>query len=223
MIYDVRITGLSPLLMHWDNIAWSETLTKWQKDPANKKTSTKGDDRSPAWGWLGYMYADQGLAVIPSDNLMTAIREGGAKIPHRKGKGSETYKKYTQSCLLVNEVAWPVIVNGNTINTKEIFDALRDEMDFDIHAKYVAERGFNLFCKRAQIGAAKHVRVRPRFDQWEASGSITVMDDEQIPGDLLQQILEQAGAFCGLCDWRPSSPKSPGPFGRFSVTVKRNK
>jgi hypothetical protein len=76
-----------------------------------------------------------------------------------------------------------------------------------------------LFVKRARIGNAKHVRVRPRFDSWSVSGTLTVLDDS-ITTDVLERILTHAGAYAGVGDWRPSSPKSPGPFGRFTSTVK---
>ncbi|MCX7934978.1 MAG: hypothetical protein N3A66_06935, partial [Planctomycetota bacterium] len=56
--YRVRLTGLSPLLMHQDNLAFSEKVKQWQRDPANRELSMPGDDRSPAWTWLGYVYHD---------------------------------------------------------------------------------------------------------------------------------------------------------------------
>ena len=37
--------------------------------------------------------------------------------------------------------------------------------------------GFELFAKGAKIGQSKHIRVRPRFNAWSASGTITVFDD----------------------------------------------
>jgi hypothetical protein len=48
--------------------------------------------------------------------------------------------------------------------------------------------------------------------------------DEDISGlslRVLQTILSQAGAMCGLGDWRPSSPSKSGTFGRFEATVKK--
>ena len=38
--YAVEIEGLSPLLMHNDNLEWSDNLKKWRNDPANKKKGT---------------------------------------------------------------------------------------------------------------------------------------------------------------------------------------
>ena len=79
--------------------------------------------------------------------------------------------------------------------------------------------GFSLFVKRARIGQSKHIRVRPRFDNWAAQGELLVTD-EQITENILRDILEMAGKYKGLGDWRPSS-KTPGFYGTFNAEVKR--
>jgi len=212
--YTVEIKGLSPLLLHHDNLDWAEAMKKWGADPANKKGSVAGDDRSPAWRWFGNLYVEGGKIVMPADNLMTMFREGGAKCP--TGKGQATFKRQTQSGILVDQSAWPIVVNGNEIPAKP-FQALIENPEFEQHQQAAIDHGFELFVKRAKIGQSKHVRVRPRFDDWALSGTITVMDD-MITGDVLQNILNFAGQYAGLGDWRASAPKSPGPFGRFEAT-----
>jgi len=133
------------------------------------------------------------------------------------GQGKKTYKAQSQSGLIVNEILWPITINGNTIPWEDI-SSLIGEQDFHKHMSRAKELGFELFVKPAKIGQAKHIRVRPRFKDWKANGSITVMDDT-ITIDLIQQFLNNAGQFCGLGDWRPSSPRSPGSFGKFVPTV----
>jgi hypothetical protein len=214
--YQVMLTGETSLLLHRDNLEWAETMKRWGKDPANKRESIAGDDRSPAWRWIGNIYADRGLCVIPADNLMTMLREGGAKCP--TGKGQATFKRQTQSGIIVDQVAWPISIGGATISYQPIM-ALVNDPDFEKHLKVVEDLGFTLLVKRAKIGPAKHVRVRPRFTRWECQGTVTVLD-EMISTEVLQNILTFAGTYCGLGDWRPSSPKSPGPWGKFSATVK---
>jgi hypothetical protein len=87
--------------------------------------------------------------------------------------------------------------------------------------KYACQRlGFNLYMKRAPVGASKHVRVRPRFEIWETTGVFKVTE-EAIDDKILKQMCEIAGDQAGLSDWRPSSPKSPGPFGQFSVSLEQ--
>ena len=88
--YKVTLNGLTPLLMHNDNLSFSEKLTQWRKAPENKELSRVADDRSPAWTWIGYLYHDGKNIGINSDNIMTMLREGGSKVINR---GKETYKK----------------------------------------------------------------------------------------------------------------------------------
>lgn len=214
--YAVELIGETPLLMHHDNLSWAEIMKAWETDPANKPTSIKGDDRSPAWRWLGYLYIEGGRVVIPSDNLMTVLREGGKRCP--TGKGQTTFKNQSQSGLVVDQSSWPLLIHGAEISYARL-EALLSELNFPAHEDLVQALGFQLFVKRAKIGQAKHVRVRPRFDQWACQGTITVFDD-MITEAVLGNILTFAGAYAGMGDWRPSSPKSPGPWGKFTAKIR---
>lgn len=214
--YAVRLTGQTPMLLHHDNLSWAETMKAWGKDPANRKNSVAGDDRSPAHRWIGCLYTDNGKLVVPADNLMTVLREGGKRCP--TGKGQQTFKSQSQSGIVVNEASWPILVDDKEIPWSGI-EPLIDEPDFARHEEVVKGLGFFLFVKRARIGAAKHVRVRPRFDRWAVQGTVTVLD-EMITTDVLENILVFAGTYAGLGDWRPSSPKSPGPYGKFTAEIK---
>jgi hypothetical protein len=214
--YSVQLTGQTPLLMHHDNLSWAETMKAWATDPANAKTSIAGDDRSPAHRWIGNLYVEGGVVVMPSDNLMTVLREGGAKCP--TGKRGGTYKRQTQSGIVVDQSAWPLLASGKTVKWSDI-EPLIQVADFAQHEATARALGFELFVKRAKIGQAKHVRVRPRFDKWTCAGTLTVFD-ETITAGVLQNILTFAGAYAGVGDWRPSSPRSPGAFGKFTATVE---
>src|SRR5690606_31225901 len=84
--YQVTITGKTPLLMHWDNIEWADRMAAWKDDPKNQKLSKAGEDRTPAWRWIGSMYHDDDKVSMPSDNLMRCFMEGGAMVPVPGGK-----------------------------------------------------------------------------------------------------------------------------------------
>jgi hypothetical protein len=213
--YNIALVGANPLLLHHDNISWAGLMNEWNTDPANKAKSVAGDDRTPAHRWIGCLYHEGGRLIVPSDNLMTMLREGGARCP--TGKKGATFKRQTQSGLVVDQSGWSLTVDGKEIPYDPIAKLI-DEPDFTKHEKTVAKMGFALFVKRARVNQTKHVRVRPRFDRWEAAGSITVFDDT-ITDRVLEDILKFGGRYAGLGDWRPSSPKSPGPFGTFTVTV----
>lgn len=216
--YQVTITGKTPLLMHHDNIDWADFMDDWKNDPANKKLSKAGDDRTPAWRWLGCVYHDGNNVSIPQGNLMRAIMEGGAMVPVPGGKNGKTFKSQTQSGMMTVEPFWPLLINGKPLSWAEV-EALKDELKFTQHRKAARDMGFDLLVKRAKIGMSKHIRVRPQFAAgWQIRGSLAVWD-EQIDTKSLQSILEYAGQYKGLCDWRPGG-KTPGPYGTFEAVVE---
>jgi len=214
--YHFTLTGETPLLMHSDDVEQADRLIAWRKDPANANLSKPGDDRTPPWTWQTYVYTDDSHVVMPCDNLMVSLRQAGAQF---KIKGNKTYKSVTQTGMMIDQLGMPVLVNGKPI-TKADVQAI--DGAFSEHVEMAQSLGFSLFVKRAKVGQSKHIRVRPRFDQWSVEGDLTVLVEE-LQGTILRQIFENAGFYVGLGDWRPSSPKSPGPFGKFSVKLEKTK
>jgi hypothetical protein len=217
--YQVTITGTQPLLMHNDDIEWADAMARWRDDKDNKKSSKAGDDRSPAYRWIGALYRnDAGQIIVPTENVMRALMEGGAMVPVPGGKSGKTFKSQSQSGIMPNDIGWSLLINGRQIDAAKTIDALLRETNFEKHKEAVQQLGFSLFLKRAKIGSSKHVRVRPRFENWSTSGEL-IVTDEQITTDVLSDILEMAGKYKGLGDWRPSS-KTPGTFGMFTSMVE---
>lgn len=213
--YEVELEGTQPLLMHHDNIEHADELRAWREKPENKKLSRPGDDRSPAFTWLGSLYHDEKNIVMPEDNLRRCFMEGGAQVPVPGGKNGKTFKSQSQSGVLIHD-HWPLYgSNGKTIDMAP-FKALAGEaIDFQKHLNTAKKYGIALFTKRAKIGQNKHIRVRPKFMAWSLRGQLDVIDD-QITTPILKSILEAAGRYKGLGDWRPSSP-TPGRYGTFNV------
>jgi len=212
----VKIKGLTPLLMHADNIEWADAMEEWRSDPSNKAKSKAGDDRTPAWRWIGSLNTDGQIVTIPSEYIMRCMMEGGAQVP--TGRGRTTFKSQSQSGLLCPEFHWPLQLNGDasTVSLNAI-NALKESNHFVEQSEGAKKLGFSLFVKRARVGQAKHIRVRPRFDNWATEGRVAIIDDSITP-KILQQILEIAGRYKGLGDWRPGG-KTPGQFGMFEATV----
>lgn len=217
--YEVTLIGKTPLLMHHDDIDWADKMEAWKNDPKNKVDSKAGDDRTPAWRWLGHAYHDNKKLGIPQANIMRSIMDAGAMVPVPGGKSGKTFKAQTQSGMMSSVSFWPLILpNGNTVDWAEL-NKLKDINDFETHKEMVRQMGFDILVKRARIGQAKHVRVRPQFPVgWVLKGGFSVWDD-QLTMPILEQILNFAGQYKGIGDWRPSS-KTPGPYGMFDAEIR---
>lgn len=69
---------------------------------------------------------------------------------------------------------------------------------------------------RLQTGVAD-LRYRGVFWPWSATVRIQ-FDESNINRDSVVHLLNRAGFSCGICEWRPSAPKSAtGNWGRFHV------
>ena len=213
----VSITGTMPILFHADSIDWADKMDAWKRDSKNKAVSKAGDDRTPAWRWIGclnYDHPKTGVVTIPSEYIMRCIMGGAAQVSTGKGKG--TFKSLSQSGLLCADFHWPLLVSGKPISMADINELLKED-DFAAHKEAAEVLGFTLFVKRAKIGQSKHIRVRPRFDNWAATGEL-IITDPLITKSVLLDILSIAGRLKGLGDWRPGAP-TPGPFGTFTAEI----
>ena len=215
MKFKFTLKSISPLLLHADDVELSDQVKAWRVAPDNKQISVPGDDRSPPWTWMTYCYTNGTHITVPSDNLSACLLKAGAQVIL---KGQKTFKEATQCGLFIVHDHMPVLVDGKPIQVADI-NALRD-FAFAKQAASVKDLGFTLFVKRAKVGAAKHVRVRARFEKWSLNGEVHVLAKEITEGHL-KQIFDIAGFYKGLCDWRPGSPKSPGRFGRFEVSLEK--
>jgi hypothetical protein len=213
--YKFKLTGLSPLLMHWDNLEGDDRLKEWRAIPENTANSVAGDDRTPPWTWKKCVYNDGEHIAVPEDNIRACLLKAGARVS--KGKKNLTFKSDTQSGLMFLQPFLRFECDDKQIKIADV-EAINAET-FVGHCDAVRALGFKLFVKRAKIGASKHVRVRPLFVVWSVIGEIVVIE-ASITTAVLKTILEQAGRYVGLCDWRPSAPKSPGPFGRFEAELE---
>jgi len=209
--FKFTLTGLMPLLMHADSIEGSDELQEWRRDPTNKDVTVAGDDRSPTWTWQTYCYHNGQHIVMPSENIMVALRQAGSQIILKKQK---TFKEITQSGLLVDGESCEFRCAGKQVKWIDIL-SLRDKT-FSQQSAACKKLGFDLFAKRASVNKKKHVRVRPKFPVWSVSGEIMVLKPE-ITGDILKTLFELAGKG-GLGDWRPSG-KTPGPYGQADAVV----
>jgi hypothetical protein len=208
-------------LLHNDDVEWADQMEVWKEKNAKagdkKEKSKAGDDRTPAHRWIGYLYrSNDGVIVMPTDNILSAVKEGAASVLVPGAKNNKTFKSQSQSGLIPDGTGWPILIDGKPIPSKPIADLLLVK-DFQRHKERARELGFALFVKRAKVGQKKHVRVRPRFETWSVIGNLTVVDD-QITEEVLTDFFAVAGQYKGIGDWRPSA-KSPGSYGTFDAEV----
>ena len=64
------------------------------------------------------------------------------------------------------------------------------------------------------IQRARIIRYRPRFDEWELDFTLRLLD-EQLQVKTIKEILDYAGLYVGIGDYRP---QLGGKFGKFMVT-----
>jgi hypothetical protein len=215
--YKFTLTGITPLLLHADSIEWADQMEDWKNNPDNKSKSRAGDDRTPAFRWIGCLHMDGEKLVIPADNIARALMSAGARVPVPGGKGGKTFKQDTMASMFIEDAFCPLYIHGKTVPQSAI-EPLKNVGDYSEHRAAVAKLGFELFAKRAKVGMTKHIRVRPRFDNWACSGTVQVIDEKLERA--LPMVFDIAGSQMGLGDWRPSG-RTPGPFGRFKAEVKR--
>ena len=63
--------------------------------------------------------------------------------------------------------------------------------------------------RTVKVGTAKTIRTRPLFQNWEST-FVCYLDTDKMNPEQLQQIVENAGNYVGLGDYRPR-------FGRFTL------
>lgn len=213
------LTGLTSALFHADDVEAMDDVKVWRDQAKKDKNSVPGDDRSPPWTWHVYLHTDGTHIALPSECLMTALRIASAKIPLPGGKGSESFKKISQSGIFISTDYCRFTNDGKQIPMAAIRKL--KAMSFSDQKKAVQAMGFDLLVKRAKPKGSngKHVRVRAQFNQWEVSGSLLV-NDPKITFSVLKEMFDLAGRYCGLLDWRPSSPESSGSHGMFTAELK---
>ena len=98
------------------------------------------------------------------------------------GRGKKTYKDLMLSSVIIDPENIPLISKG-----------------YEVDARVV------------KVGQSRIIRYRPIFKKWEAIFTINVLDD-QIDHSALKEILEYAGKYVGIGDYRPK-------FGRFEISA----
>jgi len=132
------------------------------------------------------LYLDEkGNVLLPATYLRNSIVEASKQFKI-VGKGKSTYSKLVASTVQIE----PFYLK---------LDAGKYEV-FRISAVNPMTKG-------------RMMTERPKYDKWKASFEI-VLNDESVPVSVMNEILEQAGKYVGIGDWRP---EKKGMFGKFMI------
>ncbi len=208
------LRGLSPILMHRDDVDSSDLLQAWRKDPANKTMSVAGDDRYPPWTWSTYLLQDGEKLVMPHEYVAACVCKAAASVVRSRQK---TFKDIIGSSFLLQGDACEFYSGGKPVPLAPII-ALSQQKVFQQQREKADKLGFSLLVKRVRVGNSKHVRVWPAFATWEVRGTAELKDDS-LTTEVVDSIFKVAGKI-GLGDRRPGSPKAPGRYGVFASTVQ---
>jgi hypothetical protein len=129
---------------------------------------------------------DKGNVQLPAVYLKNSITEAGKQFKIT-GKGKSTYSKLIASTIDIE----PFYID---------LDSKKYEV-FRISAVNPMTKG-------------RMMTERPRFNEWKASFEI-IVNDPQVPTSVVNEVLEHAGKYVGIGDWRP---QTKGMFGKFMIT-----
>lgn len=185
--FRITIEGRSDLLMH--NGLLCDPLhpgSKQLKSISSKRTKTDEDHQAMKeveWYWSFYRDADD-KPILPATSFEASVIAGAKK---------SKLGKVFQSAFFVDNDSH---IFGIGIDGKTIEDLRGD-------ARFVDSRP-------VKVGQARIIRTRAKFPAgWQCKFYVTI-DADQLNPEELERAVINAGAMCGIGDYRPQ-------FGRYTV------
>lgn len=186
--YSCKIVGVRPLIVH--NVQLADPLNDYTRRMAEiTSMSAKAKRQEDIQIKLariefeGSMYLDERKRqVIPSENILRAIRDGGAE--QRNGKKIE-------ACVSLAEDVVPLEYGGPT------------DIDALFNAKGPLGYTYRFRKQAKPRGQGVVLRTRPRFPEWSLSFTVQIVLGAGIGEKNVRDAIEDAGRLKGLGDWRP--------------------
>lgn len=181
---DVKVKGTAPLIQHRFPMPSLKEMTKGGKLQSGATDYTQE--------WRDYFYANGDDEIYqPAVHFEGAMVKAAVNFKIQ-GKRGKTYKDLFKAAVFVTPDEIPHGVK------------VPDELDTD------GDNPLYLDMRPVVVNRARVVRIRPTFKPgWELEFTIEVIDD-QIPVEIVQDVLTLAGKTVGVGDFRPR-------FGRFNV------
>lgn len=183
---NVSIEGIAPLLHHRYPLPDFAQLSKGGKVKSGEKDYTQE--------WRQSLYANGNAELYqPATHLDGALAKASSNFKVQ-GRGAKTYSQLFKGNVFVapDEIPFMGMIMPENLDTD-------------------ADKPLYLDVRPVVIQRARVVRIRPCFKPgWKLDFVIEVIDD-QIPHNVVSEVLIMAGKTIGIGDFRPK-------FGRFMVT-----
>jgi hypothetical protein len=173
----VKVTGISPLLMHKDTLANPlDPLTKAHKELTGKRKKTDADHEAIAKSeWLaGIYWSEKSGVYIPPQNF-EATFVNAAKL-------QKLGKKFQQAVMVVEDEL-PLTYKGPR-TLEELF-----------------AQGF-LDMRSVKVQTAKLMRCRPKFNNWSVEMTLA-FNEEVVNVEEVKKAILDGGSLIGVCAYRP--------------------
>jgi hypothetical protein len=129
--------------------------------------------------------------VLPAEMFASALRKGASALNQKNGR------KWWAGITVTDDAAL-------VVDELPAWDALHEDERF-VHR-----------CMARGANGSPQPRYRPYFKVWSTVVPVEV-DPSALDAATMEAIFRSTGRAVGLGDWRPSSPKNPGKYGRFVV------
>lgn len=184
----VILNGTSPLIEHSPKcVNPLHPISKEMKKYTSKKKKTEEDlMKLSDLEWEAGVYWDDNIGLVIPNECIAATFLAGAKM----NKNGTNFQKYVH------------IIDGQApldIGEVQNYDELKTEARF---------RDVRSVC----VMRSRVIRTRPRFNTWRTEFDM-MFDETKIDVDAIIMAIENAGAYCGMCEMRNMG------YGRFSANI----
>jgi hypothetical protein len=139
-----------------------------------KNKKVKSSERDPIEDAKLCLHLDEnGKIAVPSIAILSAMRRAATNLK-KAGSGKKTLKDYVFSGLQIN----PMMV-------------VLSPQEYTVDIQVVT------------VQRARVPRARPLFKNWSLNFRIAIVDEQTWDAGTVRQVLEEAGKFQGLLDFRP--------------------
>jgi hypothetical protein len=189
MKYSIALEGTKPLLMHNARLANPmDPYAKAMKEISGKRKKTEDDHAELARReFQGGLYYDEKLGPCIPERMLFATMVEGARLLKR---GRDVERGF---------------IGFDAANYALDYDGPRDRDALYEDVRFVDVRS-------VKVGQARVMRTRPIFPEWSVEFEVE-FDSAIIDPDVLTQILENAGRYIGLGEFRKL-------YGRFTADVE---